>query len=189
MQLVLIRHGKTDYRPVDERGLIGNGRDLAPLGNKGVRQAEECARRSALRGVELILSSPYTRALQTAAIISRVTQIPLKVEMDLREWQPDLSFQYASQLDVEPVFEDFDAHQGQWPHEQSRGWESLDALNARLKPVLDRYLSEGWKRLAVVAHGIVIGRLTGIQEIHHCLPYEVEYHPEFAFHGWLDWDA
>lgn len=37
----------------------------------------------------MILSSPYTRALQTAAILSRELNIDLQVEFDLREWQPD----------------------------------------------------------------------------------------------------
>lgn len=40
------------------------------------------------------VSSPYTRALQTAAIISQKTNIDITVEMDLHEWMPDLTFQY-----------------------------------------------------------------------------------------------
>lgn len=44
-------------------------------------------------GCSVIVSSPYTRCLQTAAIVSRIRNIPLKVEVDLHEWIPDLLFQ------------------------------------------------------------------------------------------------
>ena len=91
MDLLLVRHGEPDYSDIDERGYIGHGRDLAKLTEKGVRQAERAAEDTRLQGAELILSSPYTRALQTASIISRITQIPLTVETDLHEWMPDLS--------------------------------------------------------------------------------------------------
>lgn len=49
-----------------------------------------------LKNSEIIISSPYIRALQTAAIISKETKIPLTVEIDLREWQPDKIFQYGT---------------------------------------------------------------------------------------------
>lgn len=186
MQLVLIRHGKTDYRPVDERGLIGNGRDLAPLGNKGIRQAEECARRTALKGVELILSSPYTRALQTAAIISRITQIPLRVEIDLREWQPDRTHLYGSTQDVRDSQSAYDQHRGVHPEGETPLWESTAEMIARLRPVFDRYLQEGWEKLAVVAHGMVIGRLTGIGSVQHCLPYTITYTEDYTWHHWVE---
>ena len=45
-----------------------------------------------LQGAQLIVSSPYTRALQTASIISRAVDIPLQVEMELHEWLPDLNY-------------------------------------------------------------------------------------------------
>ncbi len=44
----------------------------------------------------IIVSSPYTRALQIAAIISKNRQLNIKIELDLHEWMPDLSFQYSS---------------------------------------------------------------------------------------------
>ena len=42
-----------------------------------------------LKTAELIVSSPYTRALQTAAIISRETGLKICIEVDLHEWEPD----------------------------------------------------------------------------------------------------
>lgn len=92
----LIRHGEADYSELMEHHFFGFGRDLAPLSEKGIIQAEETAKDERLKTAELIISSPYTRALQTAQIISRNTGIEVKVELDLHEWIPDKSNQYTT---------------------------------------------------------------------------------------------
>ena len=85
LKLIMIRHAEPDYSLCDKHNFIGHGRDLAPLSQKGIEQAEETAKDKRLIDAELIISSPYTRALQTAAIISRTTGIKLVVEVDIRE--------------------------------------------------------------------------------------------------------
>ena len=57
------------------------GRDFAPLGPAGVEQAERAAADPRLQTAELIVASPYTRALQTAQIISRHTGLPVQEEL------------------------------------------------------------------------------------------------------------
>ena len=49
-----------------------------------------------LKTAELIVSSPYTRALQTAAIISRETGLKICIEVDLHEWETDKTNQYTT---------------------------------------------------------------------------------------------
>lgn len=186
MELVLIRHGKTDYAPADQRGFIGHGRDLAPLSETGVLQAERVAQDPALRGCQLLLSSPYTRALQTAAIISRGADLPIRVEMDLHEWLPDKSHQYASTDEMSRQWERFMADQGDCPPGDNCLWESVEEMIARLKPVFDRYLHEGWRKLAVAAHGMVIRRLTGLVHVEHCVPYTVHYHADYPWYGYIE---
>ncbi|MDY3908897.1 MAG: phosphoglycerate mutase family protein, partial [Eubacterium sp.] len=46
---------------------------MAPLTELGIKQAEEVSLSPLLEGCQVIVSSPYTRALQTAAIISKNT--------------------------------------------------------------------------------------------------------------------
>ena len=58
---------------------------MAPLTDEGVQQAELASKNEILKGSDLIVLSPYTRALQTASIIS-------KVEIDLHEFIPDKTF-------------------------------------------------------------------------------------------------
>lgn len=79
MRIVLIRHGEPDKSYVDEKGFIGQGRDLAPLSDLGIEQAKEASNHSLLQGGQIILSSPYTRALQTASIISKTIGLDLNL--------------------------------------------------------------------------------------------------------------
>ena len=43
MEMIFIRHGEPDKAEVDRRGVIGLGRELAPLTGVGIRQAGEAA--------------------------------------------------------------------------------------------------------------------------------------------------
>lgn len=185
MQLVLIRHGKPDYAPVDERGFIGHGRSLAPLTPEAVAQAESAAESAELCGVQLIVASPYTRALQTAAIISRKTGIPLTVEIDLREWEPDLTYQYKTSEESFALHQDFWQCRGEYPAGESRNWEQINAIIARTDPVYRKYYEAGYEKIAVVAHGGVIRRLTGKGIVPYCLPETVEYNGHFDYHPWV----
>ena len=82
----LVRHGKTDYSERNTKIYQGFGVNLSKLSEKGVRQVKETALDDRLKGTDLILSSPYTRALQTAAILSKELGAELVVETDLHEW-------------------------------------------------------------------------------------------------------
>jgi broad specificity phosphatase PhoE len=80
-KLVLIRHGEPDYSYVTERGFKGHGRDLGQLTASGIEQAKLAAKDSRLDGAELIVASPYTRALQTAAIISKERNLDISISL------------------------------------------------------------------------------------------------------------
>ena len=88
----LVRHGETDWALVNGRRLIGAANDLAPLTSEGIRQILAAAERLRRERVGLLLASPMTRALQSAALLSRVLDVPLQVEFDLHEWVPDLTY-------------------------------------------------------------------------------------------------
>ena len=66
----LVRHGEADYSQLMENGFFGFGRDFAPLSKTGIEQVEKTAKDQRLKSAQIIVTSPYTRALQTAAIIS-----------------------------------------------------------------------------------------------------------------------
>lgn len=67
----LIRHGYPDYSYAEEHNFIGHGFDLSPLSEQHIADVIETSKDTRLKQAQIIISSPYTRALQTAAIISK----------------------------------------------------------------------------------------------------------------------
>lgn len=66
-----------------------------------------------LKGADIILASPYTRTLQTAAIISKNTGIPIEVETDLLEWMPDLTFQFEGPVHFAEIDAEINLYKGE----------------------------------------------------------------------------
>lgn len=183
MQAVMIRHGETDYTHMEQRGFSGLGISFAPLTELGVRQAESVAKDTVLDGCQLILASPFTRAMQTAAIISRVTGLEMRVEVDLHEWSPDTTFEeMLSQQVADERYRDFVAQRGVHPTDRDVRWESAASVIDRVRGVLDRYRE--YDKVAVVCHGIVIERVMGQTGIKHCTPYVVDLRPDHDYNRW-----
>lgn len=185
MKIVFIRHGEPDKTPVDERGFIGQGRDMAPLSERGRKQAEDISFSPLLEGSQIIVSSPYTRALQTAAMISKNTGLDLYVEVDLHEFIPDKSFQVKGEEENKALHEDFMHCKGEYPEGETRRWETITEIINRSKPVLNKYVDQGYEKIIVVAHGGVIRRYTGVSVIGHCEACEVNYSKDFPCFGWV----
>ncbi len=186
MRIIFIRHGEPDYKPCDEREFIGHGRDLAPLTMDGIKQAEAVSINPLLKDVEIILSSPYTRALQTASIISKNTGLAIQVELDLHEWLPDKTFQYKTSQESFTLHKEFWDAKGSNPQGEVPRWETIEEIIHRVVPVLNRYLYKGYNTIAVVAHGGVIRRFTGDSNVKYCTPYEIDYYEGFPCLGWID---
>lgn len=78
--MYFIRHGQSEFNIHFDR----TGKDPqipdSPLSSFGVHQVEAAAKKLAQTKIEVIISSPYTRALQTAAAIAGVLKAPIHVE-------------------------------------------------------------------------------------------------------------
>jgi len=163
-KFVFIRHGETDYSPIDERGFIGQGRSFAPLTARGIDQLKETSRDSRLKESEIIISSPYTRALQSAAIISKELNIDINVEVDLHEWEPDnVAFQYKTSEDCFALAKDFHLHNGVHPDGEKKVWETFESMKKRMDNVLEKYMT--YNQVIVVCHGMVIKTQKNQEEI------------------------
>jgi broad specificity phosphatase PhoE len=170
-KFILVRHGEPRYDEVIEKGYVGMGYDLGKLSENGVRQAEERAKDPSLKDAEIIISSPYTRALQTAAIISRLTDIPLTVENDLHEWMPDTKFIFD--LNANDSFQEYLSAHGVRNVSHRYRWESYSDLKKRVQLTLIKY--KNYKKVIVVCHGIVMSALTRFDDvIEHCGVREVK---------------
>lgn len=111
----LIRHGEPDYSQLLDAGFWGFGRAFAPLSDRGIRQAEIIADDAHLKTADIIISSPYTRALQTAGIISRKTGLNVNVELDLHEWIPDKTNKNRTAQEASLLKAEFVKYKGRYP--------------------------------------------------------------------------
>jgi broad specificity phosphatase PhoE len=168
---ILIRHGEPRYDEVIERGYVGMGYEFGKLTENGIAQAEDRAKDPNLKDADIIISSPYTRALQTAAIISRETGIKLVVENDLHEWMPDTKFIYD--YEVSGAFQEYFEAEGRRNVGHKYRWEAYEDLKKRVHLTLLKY--KNYKKVIVVCHGIVMSTLTRFDDvIEHCGVREVD---------------
>lgn len=183
MKLILIRHGAVDYKEVVSRGFIGQGIDLAKLSPVGIKQAEDLSYDTRLAGAQVIFSSPYTRTLQTAAILSKNTGIPIKILTDLCEWIPDLLFQLKAK-DRESALQELKLFHGEHTNECIYHWESLSALGKRAFTCLFPYVDQLEKAI-VVTHAMVIQQFV-FGSIENCGIVETEFTLDSKWNGYIN---
>jgi len=158
MNLYLIRHGQTNWDLLDQKGVVGMAASAAPLTELGRLQIETIAKDYRLADAEIILSSSYARALESAAILSRVLDKPLIVEYDLHEWLPQTDPLQA--VDEELLLKASE----EFIHETEREvpWEKFSQVRSRVLSVLERY--NKYKSIVVVTHAVVISSLLGAKK-------------------------
>ncbi len=153
-----VRHGQTDYSQQNTKIYQGFGVNLAGLSREGEAQIRKTAGDSRLAGTTLILSSPYTRAVQTAAILSRALGADIAVETDLHEWLANRDYRYEDDETARRALEEYERDRGRHTSAAQR-WEETWALRERVIRVLERY--RDWQKVVVVCHGMAIQAVTG----------------------------
>lgn len=162
MKIFMIRHGKADYSYGDAHNFIGHGHDLAKLNEEYIEDVIKTSKDSRLKEATLIVSSPYTRALQTAAIISKETGLDIKIEPDLREWEPDKTYQYKAK-EMKEYYKDYINNNGIPPVDRIVNWESKEHLKKRVQEVIKKY--NNYECIIFVFHQMAIQSVTGIENI------------------------
>ena len=156
----LIRHGEPDWRLAAGGGLkgaeVGWAAHIVPLTAAGIRQIENAAVPLEAEDYQLVISSPMTRAFQSASVVSRILDLDLRVEFNLHEWV--CGWRDSLELVGDTVVEML-ALDGEWPPGETRDWEPLSSVRARVSRVLDRYMT--FPRVVVVCHETVIFSLAG----------------------------
>jgi broad specificity phosphatase PhoE len=153
-KLILVRHGESSGNR--DRIYAISPHDL-PLTELGYRQAQHAAQRIAeLFHPQLVVTSVYKRASETARIIAGALGVPLQFEPNLheREFGVHRGRAYDSFL-TEP---DYDP-QRPWAW-KPQGGESYEDVQARVSPILDRLAAaHPSKDVVVVSHGGVMASL------------------------------
>ncbi|HIV18055.1 MAG TPA: histidine phosphatase family protein [Candidatus Merdivicinus intestinigallinarum] len=153
-----VRHGKTDYSARNTKIYQGFGVNLSPLSETGIRQIRETAKDPRLKGADLILSSPYTRALQTAAILSKELGAEIAVETDLHEWLANRNYIYEDDETAENAYREYEENLGNYPAGTEKDWESAEMIRERVLRVLKKYAHHD--KVIVACHGMMIQAVT-----------------------------
>ena len=133
---------------------------LAPLTPMGRLQIDTIAADYRLQEAEAILCSSYSRALESAALLSRKLNLPMYVEYDLHEWLPqrDPLAEFSAEL-LQQASEGLERELLNPDPAEVTTWESLAEVRTRVANVLKRYRQ--FRTLVVVTHAVVISSLLG----------------------------
>lgn len=141
--LALVRHGETDW---NLHGRLQGSSDV-PLNDTGRAQAREAAEELAGREWNLLVSSPLSRAAETADIIGA------HLGLACTGTDPDLAERHYGEAEG---FTDYEAYH-RWPYGNYPGLEPRAALTARgLRAVNSLARDNPHRALIAVAHGGVI---------------------------------
>jgi probable phosphoglycerate mutase len=145
---LLLRHGQTE---MSIQGRFA-GRGDIPLTGVGVRQAAAVADRLARHGVDLVVTSPLSRARSTAQTVADATEARLVVDDDLAE----TDFGAWEGLTFAAVMARWPGQLSAWqgdPDVAPPGGESFAAVASRVNGALDRLLANhGGQTIVVVSH-------------------------------------
>ena len=156
-QFILVRHGEPRYDEVEARRYFGLAYNYGKLTSDGVLQAKTVANNPLLKDADLIIASPYTRALQTASIISRKLNLELEIELDLHELNIDKTLEFKL-TNWNVVIDEYREQKGIRNEKTKYPWESYEELQTRVNHVLDKY--KNYKKVIVVCHEFVISSQT-----------------------------
>jgi broad specificity phosphatase PhoE len=167
--IYLVRHGEADYNLIGKRRWPGKLADLAPLTPFGIEQAAIAGEQLSNVGAVKLISSPFTRTMQTASEVSCRTNLAIEVDLDLHEWLPDDTFRWHNLAEVREIVADFDSCGGEWPPGERRTWEPLSSVRRRASAALRRAVAGVTDDGSVIAvcHEMVIRSITGEVKTRH----------------------
>lgn len=155
-ELILIRHGETEWNVVGRY----QGQADPPLNNRGLVQAYELAQRLNDTNLNLLYTSPLSRAFQTAQILAESLHIPLHVDERFQEiHQGDWQTRLRSEIEARypDLFQKWETDP--WIVTPPGG-ESLREVRTRVDKAVDEILRkhEGLC-IGIVSHRIPIALL------------------------------
>jgi glucosyl-3-phosphoglycerate phosphatase len=83
--MILVRHGQSEFNLVFSAIKVDPGIADPALTEEGRRQARQAVAGLAHSGIRRLIVSPYTRTLQTAAIIAEALALPVTIDPLVRE--------------------------------------------------------------------------------------------------------
>ena len=160
--MILVRHGESEFNVVFARSRVDPGIEDPKLTAAGRRQVMKTAAALAGYKIDRVLSSPYTRALQTAEIVAEALGVAVEVEPLVRErgfFACDIGTPAGTLARAWPAH-DFGRLDEVWWQED----ESEAAVVGRGRRFHAQVVDHrDWPRIAVIAHWGFIRALTGLE--------------------------
>jgi len=153
-RLILVRHGESSG---NRDRIFATSPSNLPITELGYRQAHLAAKRiGELFRPELVVTSPYLRANETARIIAGALALPLEIEPNLHE--REMGVQRGKSYDSLLTDPDYDPRRP-WAW-KPQGGESYEEVQLRVAPILDRLAAAHPDReVVIVSHGGVMTSL------------------------------
>jgi broad specificity phosphatase PhoE len=159
--MILMRHGQSEFNLHFSATKKDPGIEDPRLTPLGQAQAEAAAQSLAQAGIRRIVTSPYTRTMQTAAPLARVLDLPVVITPLVRErfhFACDIGTPRSTLQSSWPQHDFADLEEIWWPE----ATESAEAVLGRARDF--RRLSAGrpdWTHTVVVSHWAFILALSG----------------------------
>ena len=165
MLIHFIRHGQPDYSNIKNTDPIYFS-NLSPLTEKGINQANEINIEN-MKNSQIIIVSPYTRTMQTAAILSKNINKNILVNENLHEWLPDKTYQskIANFTEYNKLFLRNEC--------DKCNCETMEDLKIRLLKELDIY-KEKYNEIIIVADQRLISSLIN-KDLKYCEVFDFTY--------------
>ncbi|MGI8700646.1 MAG: bifunctional RNase H/acid phosphatase [Nocardioidaceae bacterium] len=171
-KVIFLRHGETQHTA--DRKFSGPGGDDPPLIGAGVEQARRAARALSEAGsVDVIVSSPLRRTLETAEVVSASLGLPVEVEPGFRE----SSFGAWDGRTLPEVEQTWPSELAAWLRSQTArppGGESIAEVQTRVESALSSTLARHREETIVVVSHVTPIKLC----VRYCLqaPWEITHH-------------
>lgn len=156
-----IRHGQADFTEANTKIYQGQGCNMLTLSPLGRKQIEASAQDQRLKDAELILTSPFGRALHSAAILSKKLNLDICVETGLHEWLADgVDYEFLPPDEAGRRYQELAGNRGIHPAGKACAWESAEQMRRRVMDVLEKY--KKYRCVIVSCHGTVMEYVLGV---------------------------
>ncbi len=157
-----VRHGQMDFSQSGKKFYKGFAYNMMTLSEKGISQLYETAKNEKLKEAQLIITSPFGRALHSAAILSKELNLDLRVETDLHEWLSDcVNYEFLPDEEASVAYQALNANNGNHPEGELCAWENAGQMSERVMKVLGKYTD--YDAVIVVCHGTLMQYVLGIE--------------------------
>ncbi|MCL4387914.1 histidine phosphatase family protein [Candidatus Marsarchaeota archaeon] len=152
MKVILARHGNTEANNAG----VHQSPDT-PLSKEGALQSMALAKKLNGVAIDLIISSPYARAMQTAEIIGRELKKPIKYDDSLAEIIKPNGFpgKRSDDPELEKIIKEMEKHEKntEWRYP---GSENLKDFMVRVAGFVKRLEGMDYGTVLIITHSAVI---------------------------------